>query len=282
MSNKNVPVLSWMWVAIVAAVFGAYPTPAVAGAPSAADLKLTKVIDIATMPGEVTALYEPKSKTVVLLVAQAPVVGTSVRPRVFAGTSTLLFDQILYSNSKVEGELSVALVAPRAQPRGLADVRLRDQKYSLVCDLDDDTATLPLTLMPEAELQTIRSNATFRTSALVHTPVALARDEAGVYYYVDRLRQDIGGEGFRVYVGKRGALKLLPLRDVAIDRGGTVFATPKGDLAISIDAGERGFATWKNRGKVRQLMRLDTFVNSYLIHRELGVYAGLGTPCDDQ
>ncbi len=282
MAMKNRCLPSWLLVGAVTAVFGAHVPLANAGMPSAADVKLTTVVDIATVAGEITGLYEPKSQTAILIFSQGLVDGSRIQPRVFMGTTTLLFEQALYGYSVDTKFLLWGVHAPRARPMGVAHIHALDGKYSLICDEDSAIASLPLTSMTAVELAALRNAATFRSSALVHTPVALARDEAGVYYYVDGLRKEFGGEGFRVYVGKRGALKLMPLRDVAVDAAGMVLATKNGDLQLTVDADAPASATWKNRGKVRQLKRLDPFMNSYLIHRELGVYAGFGTACDDQ
>ncbi len=62
-----------------------------------------------------------------------------------------------------------------------------------------------LTLVPTNRLTQVLANATFRSSAVVRQMALLARDAAGIYYFVDRIRDK--NSGFRVFVGKRGKLK---------------------------------------------------------------------------
>ena len=45
-------------------------------------------------------------------------------------------------------------------------------------------------------------------------------------------RKVYGGKGYRVFVGKKGAMKQLPLTDVASDSAGDVFSTKTGDLRL--------------------------------------------------
>jgi len=78
------------------------------------------------------------------------------------------------------------------------------------------------------------------TSAIVRVPHVFARDDAGVYYYVDRIAKVYGGKGFRVFVGKKGAMKQLALTDVASDSEGDVFSTKTGDLRLVRNHTESG------------------------------------------
>ena len=201
----------------------------------------------------------------------------------FLGTATQLFEQVINGRGIDSSEKwNFSIDAPRSRGSKNFDalVTFNNATFTLICTKD---ATIPaLTPLSEAEAQTVLTKATFRTSGIVHRSVALARDEAGVYYYVDRLRDDLGGQGYRVYVGKRGALKLMPLRDVAIDAAGMVFATKKGEFRLTLDTGSASTATWHNKGKARALRVLNPFDESYLIHRELGVYTAFGAACDDQ
>ena len=110
---------------------------------------------------------------------------------------------------------------------------------------------------------------------------ALSRDDRGVYYYVDVLRKEYGGKGYRVLIGKKGALKSKPLTDIATDTAGDVFATKTGDLRIvnNVEKGGTSVA-WVKGGKREQLLSLDPDMNSLLIFHDLGVYGFIGTICE--
>lgn len=110
----------------------------------------------------------------------------------------------------------------------------------------------------------------------------LARDDMGVYYYVDRMNADKGGKGFRVFIGPRGKMKPTRLINVAVDSGGAVFATRKGSLGLVTVEGEEPKTRWIKKKEKLELTTLPIHLNRYLIYAELGVYDGqqLGTPCD--
>lgn len=279
MKHFNRPILLLLSVVAWAAI--SRTGDVAAGVPNAADMKLTEEIDITTVKGELTALQEPVSKTVILVFHQPG--QSKLIDRVFLGTPTQLFEQKLDSSGIMfpeDDSWDVHLFAPRAREQNSSQALLnfRGSKYRLWCSDTPDV----LTVVAAPDVQAILKSARFRTSGAVHRPVALARDDAGIYYYVDRLRDDLGGEGYRVYVGKRGALKQMPLRDVATDSAGKVFATKKGELQLTIDTGAASGAAWKSKGKSRTLKMLSLFKESYLIHRELGVYSAFGAACDEQ
>jgi hypothetical protein len=111
----------------------------------------------------------------------------------------------------------------------------------------------------------------------------LARDDRGTYYYVDRLKKALGGKSFRVFVGKKGAMKQVPLTDVATDSAGEVFATKTGDLRLdhNVNNNSDQKAGWIRGEKRTELITLDVDVNSPLIYSDLGIYPFLGTICDN-
>lgn len=272
---------SWLLISVVAWAVMIRSGDVAAGVPSNADMKLTKVIDIATVEGKITALQDLSTKTFIVLFHDPKRFERA--SRIFLGTADQLFEQKIVGSGIDSSETwSTLLSAPRSRGRSpeFANLQFHDAKFKLWCsDADEIPALTPLS---EVETQALLKKATFRTSGNVHRPVALARDEAGIYYYVDRLREEHGGQGYRVYVGKRGALKQMPLRDVAIDTAGMVFSTKKGELQLTIDTGQQSGAAWKSKGKARTLKVLDLFSESYLIHRELGVYSAFGAACDEQ
>jgi len=95
------------------------------------------------------------------------------------------------------------------------------------------------------------------------------------------MQEEFGGPGFRVYVGQKGAMKLMPMVSMASDSAGEIFATKNGQLKIVADRDGKS-AFWIKGGKKTELTVLPPPDNRYLIYRELGIYGQLGAICDDQ
>lgn len=256
------------------------------GKPSAADLKLTKVVDVKKLKGSFSGYREPKSQTTILVYRDLAAKDDEPKRLVYSGSNTLLFEQRFRSASEFGADgWSVSTEAPRGRSQGEAHIQQNDKGVvHLTCNTQDDDS-VPLERLSSDETNAIIAKATFRTSPVVRTPATLARDDAGTYYYVDRLQKEFGGQGYRVYVGKRGALKSVPLVDVAIDTAGMVFATRTGSLRLTIEADPQGppsAATWVKGAKSVKLVPLNLYGSWYLIHRELGVYGAMGALCDDK
>jgi hypothetical protein len=144
------------------------------------------------------------------------------------------------------------------------------------------------------KLAKLLSSATFAPASWDRMPERLLRDDKGTYYFVDRLRTEdrLDRRDFRLFVGPRGKMKQLPLKDIVDDSEGMVFATKGGELRlIFANVGapdgmprENDFK-WVDRTKKEHLtdVPLDLPINARLVYMDLGVYAGarLGTPCDD-
>jgi len=107
-----------------------------------------------------------------------------------------------------------------------------------------------------------------------------ARDDSGTYYYVDKLSKQYGGKSFRVWSGRKGAMKQLPLSDVASDTAGEVFSTKSGDLRLDRRA-DVSKMIWIRGEKRTELITLDVDANSPVIFTDLGIYPFLGTLCDN-
>jgi hypothetical protein len=156
------------------------------------------------------------------------------------------------------------------------------QTFSLVCGLK----VLPLTpLAPEA-LATLLAGARLLPARWTRYPEKLMRDDAGNYFFVDRLRteDDADRRDFRVFMGPRGKLKPLPLKDIVDDSEGTIFATRNGVLRLITTDRSRGTQVYKwVVGKVETaLIDVPVQDNARMIYLDLGPYSGLplGTPCD--
>lgn len=154
----------------------------------------------------------------------------------------------------------------------------RDTHWFLGCDFDQ----LPLTRLVGGKRDKVLANAIFEKEALwKREPYFLARDTHGTYYYVDRYHQQFGGRHYRVFIGKRGMLKLTKLKGLVEDSEGTVFSTQQGELRLIINP--KASALWIRGKKRSELTAVDPYKNRKLIYDELGVYLGenLGHLCDE-
>jgi hypothetical protein len=205
--------------------------------------------------------------------------------RAFYGTggkSKNFYEQIIYGRSSdgSAGSWDLSIWAPRVpnlQPGSIG--KKADGTYFRYCGQDNTTT---LTQVTGDKAKAVLDKSAFFTSAIIRRPYLLARDDGGIYYYVDVIRKDYGGKGFRVFVGKKGAMKQKPLTDIASDTAGDVFATKTGDLRMVRDAEkDSSTVTWVKGEKRVTLRVLDTDANSVLIFKDLGVYGFVGTICDN-
>jgi hypothetical protein len=164
--------------------------------------------------------------------------------------------------------------------RIISSVEYDDSAHT--CSLRCGEHKQPLTVMPAADAQKLVTAATFHKSLRTREPYALARDDRGNYYLVDHGNTPETKNNFRVFVGKKGALKLQKMKDVASDSEGEVFSTSTGDLRF-VTSHEKNEYSWVRGEKSTHLLALPVRENMTLIYTTLGVYAGerLGNPCDD-
>ena len=150
------------------------------------------------------------------------------------------------------------------------------------CSLQCGERTQALTIMPDTDAQKLVSDATFQPNPRSYEPYALARDDHGTYYYVDRGAKDDNKNLFRIFVGKKGVLKQHKMKDVASDSEGEVFSTPTGDLRFITSKEMRSYS-WVQGKREIKLVALPVRDNLTLIYTTLGVYAGerMGNPCDE-
>jgi hypothetical protein len=198
------------------------------------------------------------------------------------GKNKNLYEQIVFGrySDGTTGAWDLSVWAPRVpnvQPGGVQ--RKPDGTYARSCGNDSN---IPLTPVNPDQAKAILDKSSFQTSAIIRRPYLLARDDAAVYYYVDVLRKDYGGKGFRVFIGKKGAMKQKPLTDVANDTAGDVFATKTGDLRIVRENSDgKQNVQWVKGEKRSPLVWLDTDANSPLIYRDLGIYGFIGSICEN-
>jgi hypothetical protein len=184
--------------------------------------------------------------------------------RVFGGGSsgTESFDRVFWE--------------PRVDAPWKGSIDLKDGKYSLQCD-DRKTNLVPL---PDAERAKVLAEARFFAPRWKYRAYALARDNSGKYFYVDRVREPPQSKSFRLFVGPKGNVKLQKMINVVSDSEGDIFATKTGSLRLILDKHE---TTWVAGKKKTPLVSLPVTENTTLIYGDLGAYTGqrLGTPCDD-
>ncbi len=128
--------------------------------------------------------------------------------------------------------------------------------------------------------------ATFGKRRWRHEPMALARDRAGTYFYVDKLTEVEGGLGHRLFKGPRGAVKQVELQDVILDNQSIIFITARTRLELRLK-GDGVDGVMLGRGKRKssrklQMLPVGDKTNKSLIYNELGAYDGevLGGICD--
>ncbi len=177
---------------------------------------------------------------------------------------------------------SLGVWVPKSDGLSPAQItRREDGSFDLFCP-NVEPARIPLKQVSAERAKQVIAKAKFYTTRIIRGAQRLARDDAGVYYYVDHIRKDYGGHGERLFVGKKGAMKEVPLTDTVADSGGEVYSTKTGDVRFVFDNNEpdKNRAAFVKGDKRTELRILDLDVNSRLIYRDLGIYGPLGTLCE--
>jgi hypothetical protein len=230
-----------------------------------------KPVDVSAFRDKLIVLEDGQGGTYVVL-------NKAGDSRIWYGTGTTLYEQIPRGYSADGDAWDITVWAPRVinlQPGSVQ--RQADGSFHRWCGSEHD---LPLKPVTADRVKTVLARVQIMSPSAIRASYLLARDDAGTYYYVDRLRDRLGG-GYRVFVGKKGSMKLLSLTDVATDAAGDVFATPTGEVRFVHDSGEKQTATWVHGSERLALSLLDVDVASRLIFKDLGIYTFLGTLCDD-
>lgn len=162
---------------------------------------------------------------------------------------------------------------------GVPSISMADSgaKYTVTCG-DKSTTLKPVKADELKKLLALP----FQSRLWTRQPDRLLRDDTGNYFFVDRLRTASADDrrDFRVFMGPRSKMKLLPLKDIVDDSKGTIFATANGNLRlVSSDKKPMWIA-----GKTRtELVEIPIEDNARMIYLDLGPYTGqpLGTPCDE-
>jgi len=197
---------------------------------------------------------------------------------VFFGDGKAMYQQRVIGSSLTDGRhYEWDVWAPRAKGLNAAIIDLNAGTLAVICRPKEGKH--PLKQLAADEAKTMLKRASFYPPLWTRQAHLLARDDDATYYYVDSLRDEFGGNGFRLFVGPKGAMKELPVANTAVDSAGEIFATKSGQLKL---VAQDGKAWWTKGGKKTELTAVDVFANRYVIYRELGIYGALGAVCDDQ
>jgi hypothetical protein len=202
--------------------------------------------------------------------------GSGTEPTFYGDGKVFYTVPIVSGGSSGEESFDRVVWDPRIAAPTQREISFRDGKYQVQCE-DHVTA---LSLVPEAESKPILDGAKFVKPRWNRRAYALARDDRGNYYYVDKVREPESSKDFRLFSGPRANMKPQKMVNVVSDSGGDIFATKGGELRLILDKGD---SRWVQGRKETKLVSLPVQDNATLIYGELGVYAGerLGTPCDD-
>ena len=111
--------------------------------------------------------------------------------------------------------------------------------------------------------------------------LAIARDDSGNYFVVDGAREDNDETRKpRLFIGPKGGMHEVPLRDTVSDAKGMILISESGKLHLPSETE----AEWTDgRGAVLKLTRLELGPREgKLIYKDLGIYKDdpLRTACD--
>lgn len=245
-------------------------------------------LDISTWKANARALTDGKGHFIVYD-AERPY-GT-----MFYGDQKKLTQLRIYSGGRTGKESwSASLWEPRIPhlDGNYVAVEMKDsgKAYTAICG----KRTTALTELNPDDTAKLIAGASFVPPTWDRQPERLLRDDRGNYYLVDRLRTNdrLDRRDFRLFVGPRGKMKQVPLKDIVDDSEGMIFSTKSGELRLvfgNVDHADdkpmKDDFRWIEGKKSQSLtdVPLDAPVNARLIYMDLGPYLGarLGTPCDD-
>lgn len=196
----------------------------------------------------------------------------------FAGDDKALYLQRVFgASSSGTKEFDYTFWEPRVKARWQASFGLKKKELFLQCG----DAEGKLKVLPAADAKKILSKAKLLKPRWRRRGIALARDDSGSYYFVDRLREPDDTRDYRLYVGPRGKPQGMEVRDALIDESGQLFITAAGRLKFSQKDG-RPVAEWLQGDKRTELTAVDLDAQARFVYTEFGAYAGekLGTACD--
>jgi len=156
----------------------------------------------------------------------------------------------------------------------------RDMKaWTMTCD----KRSKELSLVSESPAKKMLAAATFKTDLPGHDPFMLARASTGTtYYLVDQPHRPKGNHDYRLFLGKRGAMKPAKLKDPSVDSNGLILVSAQGVLKL-IDGEERTATFGRDGDHQKPLDLVSLSVNAKLVFGDLGVYRheNFAMVCDD-
>jgi hypothetical protein len=197
----------------------------------------------------------------------------------FYGTGKAMYLQRVIGSGSSGDELTWAVWSPRVKGLAMAHITNTTKGAEVRCKAGRDNHQKLVPLAPD-QAKAVLTKATFYPPLWEHSAHFLARDDDGVYFYVDIRREEYGGKGHRVFMGKKGSMKQLSMTNIVSDSAGEIYSTKSGELKIV--TGSDGKAYWKKGGKKVELVVLELGNNRYVIYRDLGIYGSLGVVCDAQ
>lgn len=254
----------------------ALAAPALAGGNKALEAKKPKPIDAKAHADKLEVWKDDLGQFYVVPAANAfsfEEAGTWV----FYGDGKTMYQQRIVGSGSSGKGYEWSIWAPRVKTLQLAGLETKNDRLTVTCGIKDARV---LTELKADETKLFFAKATFYPPLWQRQTRFLARDDDGNYYFVDELREEYGGQGYRVFAGAAGTMKEMPMTNVVEDSGGFIFATKGGSLKIISDT-KSDKAFWVKGGKKIELTVLVPGDNRYLIYRSLGVYGSIGTVCDD-
>lgn len=209
--------------------------------------------------------------------------GTGIPEAVYWSADGKAFYKLRTFGGGAEGDKSFDVVMWEPRLRQNTGFSFREGKYSTNCG----EKKVEFQGVPADKAKALLDAATFYKPRWTRKPYQLSRDEKGIYYFVDHLRDDEGRDDrrrdFRLFVGPRGALKEQKMTNLVSDSEGDIFGTKSGDFRLVLNKEGGKDSKWVATGKETRLTSVPILDNAQVIYNDLGVYerAKLGTPCDE-
>lgn len=233
-------------------------------------------VDVSAAKAQMTVIHDGKGHYLALVPREDRF--QALKNAVFYGDGKELFRLRQISFSASPGQRSYSFVEGRVPPPGVQLFYDAKRGYRVQCNKTE----VSFAELEADKRKALLDQARFFEARRQRSGYALARDERGNYYFVDRSLREDRKRDFQLYVGKPGRMKRQRMKNIVSDSAGDIFSTPRGTLRLVLNK-EPKEALWI-RGKRRtKLIQLPLFPNRELIFNDLGVYAGerFGTPCDD-
>ncbi len=196
----------------------------------------------------------------------------------FGGSANQMFLQRLTGGgASGDAEWSAVIWEPRVRERWRGQLSIKDGNATLQCG-ETVTSYVPVTA---AESKQLKATIQWFDVRWQRHAVAIARDDAGSYYFIDQALVPEQNDDYRLFIGTKGKLATVPLLDVVSDRNSRLYLTDTGRLAWQWENGNE-HARLIIGASERPLTVMDLYEQAPMIYTTLGVYAGqhLGTLCD--